>query len=195
VPGCQGSGTSGSDYCIDPPAPAPKPTPPPFNPGPGGTFKLKKYWEPGYFWQEENFERQWCASYNYRRSYCWYGRDRDSCESDQMYLDKCGDYDQEFEFLDVGNSEVLIRTALGDRRCWQRSGNSRIYLQPCDSGQSSQRWIAQNGGFNNFRFEISPVGATSRCAANDHHPKAREVVELHSCNGARNSDGSFWERA
>jgi hypothetical protein len=175
----------------------PRPTPPPVNnPGPtGGRFRLKLYWEQGYFWQEESFERRWCASYNYRRSYCWYGRDRDDCEEDQMYIDTCGDYDQSFEFLDVGNSEVLIATVLGSRRCWQRSGNTQIYLRPCNSGETNQRWIAQNGGFNNFRFEISPVGATNRCVTNDHHPKAREVVELHSCTGARNSDTSFWNKA
>ncbi|CAB9518566.1 expressed unknown protein [Seminavis robusta] len=196
VPGCVGTAESGSDYCIQPqptPNPTPQPTPQPFDLGGGNVFKIKLYWEEGYYWQEERFERKWCAAYNYDRSYCWYGDDWDDCEDDELYIDDCDDhYDFDHRFVEVGNDEVLIRLAYEDR-CWQRSG-SRIYLRPCDSGNSNQRWITLGGCFGCDRFELSQRGLDNRCVSNDHHPKSREVVEMHTCDGSRDSDTSYWNR-
>jgi hypothetical protein len=44
---------------------------------PEGSFRLKLYWEEGYTWQNETFEREWCMMYDYDgypgTGLCWYG--------------------------------------------------------------------------------------------------------------------------
>jgi len=96
--------------------------------------------------------------------------------------------------VDLPNDEVLIQLANGDNECWERSGR-RIFVEQCDSGNSRQRWFAPNGSFDGRRFEISQRGFTSQCVTNDHHPKTAEVVELHFCEGARDSDTTYWNKA
>ena len=224
VPGCTGRGESGRDYCISP-GNLP-PTPPPQS-SPSDSFRLKLYWEQGYFWQEETRERKclafiivrlpehavpvhlnfwtllcsigkWCATFDYDGypgpGYCWYGDDSDDCNSNQVYLAKCGnERNQRFRFVDLSNGEVLIQLANNDNECWERS-NRRIYVERCDSNNSRQRWYAPNSSFGGSRFEISQRGFSSQCISNDHHPKAAEVIEMHSCDGSRNSDTSYWNR-
>jgi hypothetical protein len=82
TPGCSGFDASRTDYCVNnnpnsptapapgpaqtipAPGPAPVPAPAPA-PAPASTpaglsnFRLKLYWEPGYFWQEETFGKNY----------------------------------------------------------------------------------------------------------------------------------------
>ena len=163
---------------------------------PPGQFRLKLYWEPGYFWQDETFERRWCAAFDYDGYPCWYGRDSTDCNSNEMYMTRCRDEpNQRFTFIEAGNNEVVIRLGNGENRCWERY-RRRIFLRPCDTGNPLQRWYAPNGDFNGPRFEMSQRGFDSQCVSNDHHPKEGEVVELHSCTGSRapDSETSFWNK-
>jgi len=127
--------------------------------------------EEGYLWQEEDFERKWCATFDYEGT-CWYGLETGSCRSDQIYLSKCdNDYRQSFLFEKLDNDEVLIKLGNRENKCWTRSSRS-IYLRSCDPTDRLQRWFAPNGSFDGPRFEISQKGFESQCVANDHHPKA-----------------------
>jgi hypothetical protein len=175
VPGCSGGENDGSDsdYCVLPSAGEVNDNngddsngegvviPAEFSGGPistSGSFRLKKYWEPGYFWQEEPFEREWCAAYRYNGNrddgYCWYGKERRRCRDEQIYIDKCRDSSrQQFRFLQYPNGEVQIRAA-DENRCLEMVGDE-IYLRGCDENESNQRWFAPNGDFNGRRFELS----------------------------------------
>lgn len=59
------------------------------------SFQLKMYWEPGYRWQEEIFERKWCIE-------C----DDGSCSrGHQLEIKKCdGDRNQRFVYEEVPGS-------------------------------------------------------------------------------------------
>lgn len=187
VPGCSGTPSGNLDYCIrknTSPVPAPAPTPP-TSPVPSSglqNFKLKMYWEPGFFWQEESIERKWCM--RCRGGSCSVG--------EKLYIENC-DYDvQRFDFSNVSNDEVLIKLN-GTNRCLERLGQD-IYVRDCDSGKSLQRWWAKVGGFTEGRFELSQKSATNLCVTQRHHPKPDEEVELEPCTTARISDTSFWMR-
>lgn len=195
LPGCAGSLEDETDICVEQnflptSSPTMRPTPRPTF-GPGESFKIRMYWN-NYRWQEENFDRRWCASYDYPRSYCWYeSSDKRSCKSDEMYIDKCGNsrYKQEFELVEFGNEEALIKVA-GQDRCWTRRGDL-IKLEPCDylGGNDRQLFDARDGDFNSNRFEIRNSG---RCVTTHHHPKEREVVQLDGCGTARSAMANYW---
>lgn len=191
VPGCNGRDDGKTDYCVSPSAdPSPPSAPGPSPPAPAPTsssvdqdFKLKMYWEEGYYWQEESFERKWCMR-------CRGG----SCSSgDKIYIEECDDDGVErFDFDYVNRDEVLIKIN-GSDRCLERAGRD-IYVRSCDSGKSLQRWWAKTGDFDESRFEISQLGATNLCVTQRHHPKPDEEVELEPCTQARESQTSFWQR-
>lgn len=188
VPGCSGNDNSRTDYCIASNAsPIASPTPaPPTGPSASSglqNFKLKLYWEQGYFWQEETFERKWCM--RCRGGSCSLG--------EKLYIEECDDSGvQRFDFDDLGSDEILIRLH-GTSRCLERS-NKDIFVRNCDSGKSNQLWWAKVGGFDEYRFEISQKSATNLCVTQRHHPKPDEEVELEPCTQARAGETSFWER-
>ncbi len=188
VPGCSGTAISNLDYCIRSNAsPVAAPTPvaptgPTTSSGPQD-FKLKLYWEPGYFWQEESFERKWCMR-------CLGG----SCSvGEKLYIEECDDDGvQRFDFDYVSSDEVLIKLH-GTNQCLERS-NKDFFVRNCNSGKSLQRWWAKVGNFDEYRFEISQKAASNLCMTQRHHPKAGEDVHLEPCTVARSGDTSFWER-
>ena len=170
-----------------PQPPGPSPTPPPASPpspasGPSN-FKLKIYWQEGYFWQEESFERKWCM--RCLGGVCGVG--------DQIFIEACDDNGvQRFDFEYVSSDEVLIKLS-GTNRCLQRS-NRNIFVRNCSSTTSLQKWWAKVGQFNGDRFEISQKSAPDMCVTQPHHPKSGEKVYLEPCSQPRESDTSFWER-
>lgn len=196
VPGCNGSDSSRTDYCImpigsptaPPPTPSPIPSPvasPVSNPTSAiqQNFKLKLYWEQGYFWQEETFERKWCM--RCRQGFCDFG--------DKLYIEECDDSGvQRFDFQSLNADEVLI-ILHGTNKCLERQ-NRDIFIRVCDQGEQLQRWFAKVGEFDEFRFEISQFTASNLCITQRHHPKPDEEVELEPCTQARNGETSFWER-
>lgn len=205
VPGCDGglNESSTADFCVwdgigDPPGPEPTP--------PNGTFRLKLYWEEGYTWQNETFEREWCMMYNFDGypgigfDRCWRARDAIKCDPNQVFIAKCvtGEPRQWFTFIDLGNSsgvdEILIQTGDGER-CFERYERD-IWLEECDEENSLQRWYALNESFDGPRFEISQLGFETQLITNDHHPKSGEIVEMHHAEASRANDSqsSFWNK-
>jgi len=160
---------------------------------PEGTFRLKLYWEEGYRWQNETFEREWCMNYNYNgypgTGVCWYGREATNCTSSEIYMGLCLNDDprQWFTYVDVGTSytdnddhpEVMIQTS-GESppRCMTRKSNS-IYLSPeCDPDNDDQRFYALRGDLRGDRFELSQyrVFDSDTCITSAHHPKSGKVL-------------------
>jgi Cytolethal distending toxin A/C domain len=133
---------------------------------------------------------------------CWYGRERLDCQPDQVYVSKCSeDPRQYFEFIRIAGNQVLFKVH-GRNLCFESGPNPRpngvkqIFLRPCDPSKSSQQWFAPNGDFDGYRFEASQEENRNLCMTQDHHPKAAEVVELHSCTAARSLQHltSYWNK-
>ena len=136
-----------------------------------------------------------CATYHYQHNgKCWYGRKSKTCRNDQVYIAKCNQYKgQRFMFVKVSGNEVLIKVGDGRNLCFERYSRE-IFLRTCDSSKERQRWFAPKGSFDGPRFEVSQHSLSNQCMTQDHHPKAGEVVELHSCRAARSKshETSYW---
>ena len=193
VPGCAGSDPSRTDYCVrgngdgDPvPTPAdaaPEPIGSPPSPSAGlSNFRLKLYWQQGYYWQEESFERKWCMSCR-----------NDGCkDGNKIYISECGGKSQRFDFVEVDDDQALIQLH-GKNLCFEREYKD-IYVYPCDFQNPRQQWFAKKGAFDDYRFEISQIGFSGYCITQRHHPKTDEEVELEPCTLARRGETSFWNR-
>jgi hypothetical protein len=142
---------------------------------------------------------RWCATFDYTGEpgpgHCWYGDQSLGCNSDQLYISKCSfERNQWFTFEPTPSGEVLIKLGNDKNQCWERLRRS-IYIRTCDPNNPLQRWFALNGSLDDGdRFELSQQGFTNQCMTNAHHPKAGEVVEMHSCRASRapDSETSFW---
>ncbi|CAB9509454.1 expressed unknown protein [Seminavis robusta] len=219
VRGCDGYDGSKTDYCVLPrggimpttptnpgtptKSPTSRPTDRPTTDSPTSQspkFRLKLYWEDGYYWQEETRERKWCAVFDYKGlpgdGRCWYGRQRRACRPDQVYVTKCKDeYRQYFRFVKLGSNLVQIKLGDGRNLCFQRV-STQIFLRTCDEKNKYQQWYAPNGSFDGSKFELSQHSNPRQCMTQAHHPKAGEVVETHSCKAARSDEHetSFWNK-
>jgi hypothetical protein len=159
-------------------------------------IRLKLYWECGYTWQEERFEREWCMQ-------C---RNAGCSEGNKLYIFECGINSQRFDLNTTNDGEVLIQlngttTLNGPRLCLERFNPERdIFLKECDESNSLQRWLFSD--FNGDRFEISPTvnntdntdNVTDLCITQRHHPKEDEEVEMEPCEQARDGITSYWNR-
>jgi len=141
----------------------------------------------------------WCAAFDYEgydgEGGCWYNNTNwGTCNATQLYISECKDADnQQFTFVPLANDAVLIQPYQdSENRCLERF-ETEVELRTCDAQNSMQQWIALNGSFDDYRFEISMKGFTSQCMASSHHPKAGEVIEMYWCEGKRESETSFWE--
>jgi hypothetical protein len=175
VPGCGGSGEMGTDYCYDPN------DGPSVDPGRGfGGFALKMFWQPGYYWQEESFERQWCME-------CGGG----SCDyDDKLYIKQCSATSTRFETLSNEGNGVQIQIR-GTDLCLERTGGPYVRTRTCDSSTWRQRWIRN---LDSSRFEIHPVGEDWNCLTTDHQPKANEEVFVQDCWTAAESNSEYWNK-
>jgi hypothetical protein len=144
------------------------------------SFRLRLYWEEGYYWQEERGETFWCMECGECR------------ENDSVYIKWCGDSIRQ-QFTKVGDT---IRPLSDQALCFTMTGthseNRPIRLVPCmdkRSGSDEQRF----GGFHpNERFELHPLGDTSLCLSQAHHPKDDERVWPDSCTTTRGDTTSYW---
>ena len=150
-----------------------------------GTFRLKLYWEEGYYWQCEHIERKWCM--HCRNSKCALG--------DEIYVSNCSDVSQRFEFVSVttDNKQVLVKVA-NQNLCFEKYRNHNFNLQSCNASNLYQQWFAGAGGFDEYRFELTPVWNMTYCATQRHEPKADEHVHLETAEVARMTKTSFWNR-
>ena len=191
VPGCSG-GTEAlgpSDFCIDTSSDkepsTPSPTQAPIDPPPptatAESFRLKLYWEPGYFWQEERIHRKWCMK-------C-----RNGCRpGNRVHIVDCAKNPTKWTFLKLDNDEIQVRVK-NENLCLEREGR-RISLRICKHSILRQRWFASDGSLApGERFEISPRGRPKMCITQRHHPKHGEEIQLEpTLRTRRYSDTSYW---
>jgi len=153
----------------------------------GNEFRLKLYWEEGYYWQESTNEKWWCMS----------------CEDDgncvlgaKMKLRDCklkSDLDTTFiatSYSDDGHQLRVTNTNL----CLQKMGARRaIKLKKCMKPRSKHLRLQLFKGYKpNEKFDLRPSSYSDRCLSNHHHPKAREVLYAETCEKAHRSETGYW---
>lgn len=184
----------------------PRPSPPAVPPENSGVVQLKLFWQEGYRWQNETYDRKWCMISDYDgfpgNGVCHYGNDVLDCNRDHLYIGKCLPHDTRQWFMMEGlgarfsgseeDPEVMIRT--WDGRCVQRQHNAIRLTKNCNPRDQTQRFFAVRGKFDlgdqNNRFELGQYrGYTHEsCVTTAHHPKSGEVVEFHNCEAARSKE-------
>ena len=166
--------------------------------------QIRLYWEPTYFWQEEEEERKWCMMYDYDglpgTGKCWYEQETRPCNSEELYMAKCNnDRRQKLDLVMLSlpdeNKEVFMIKAPGKAQCLELQDDRSILFRECDAQSEQQHWKTTNGSLDDIRFEIVPVGLPNHCVTQHHHPKAGEVIRIYRCELPRASESltSFWE--
>lgn len=190
IPGCSGTPAWNHDYCINP-ADLEQPSDIELPGTPSEGFELKLYWEEGYFWQEENFERPWCLRCDAPMPECFPGQ--------RVYLTECdGSTDplSTFQFVNLPNGAFYIKILPSDL-CLEIGANPRretILAQPCDPFDEKQLFFARNGqAVLGDRFEIHPVLGNDDCVGNQHHPKFGEGLFVWPCSLSRAWTTALWQ--
>lgn len=163
------------------PRPTPRPTFKPVAPTPiSGNFRLRLYWEKGYYWQESTKETFWCMETD------------DSDEGDEVYVDWCKSDKDEQRWVKVGNT---FRPDDDTSLCMTTTGTSEsnpIRLYKCD-GRIEQEFISPNLVAKNVKFQMKPKKyGGSRCLTQQHHPKADERVYPEECGPAIRDTTGYW---
>ncbi|KAL7466768.1 hypothetical protein ACHAXS_007054 [Conticribra weissflogii] len=151
-------------------------------------FRLKLYWEEGYFWQERTEERWWCMQ-------CVDKLGNFVCEKDsRIQLRNCrtkSDLDAIFTYISFGDGGYQFRIANTNNMCLQKMGDRRaIRVKPCKDDQMLQRFVGFDPDLD--RFDLRPLDYTDRCLTNHHHPKPNETVYAETCKRAHNYDTGYW---
>ncbi|CAJ1933104.1 unnamed protein product [Cylindrotheca closterium] len=219
VPGCNGNGAAGTDYCFDPSktdAPSEKPTPAPVTAKPTSqglgdpthNFMMRLYWSIDYFWQETKKEAWWCMECTKCDEYSLGdgpnhgcvtpGSRSSSCAPGHLiWIRKCTDTRRKFEWNIVSNpgSGDQIR-ADGTNLCFHTVDNRYLEIQPCDNTRSEQLFMPIA---DLDRFELRPY-SQRRWSRNDaicltqmHHPKEKELIGMQPCRRALGHETLYWE--
>ncbi|GKY90745.1 hypothetical protein MPSEU_000047400 [Mayamaea pseudoterrestris] len=191
VPGCLGGAmdNTDTDYCIDPYELQSIPPQNSDNRGHSGSvFALKIYWQPGYKWQGETFERKWCMRCN---------NDNPSCSAgNRIYITNC-DIDTlttEWIFNYVSGDVFQVKVSTSNN-CLTVPDDDKepIIVDTCDSSNDHQLFRAQNGQAAwGSHFELNPVWASDGCVGDTHHPKYGETVYVWKCETSRKWTTNAW---
>lgn len=172
--------------------------PAPVTPIGDGPFRLKMHWQEGYFWQEEEEEKQYCMACTScdRNNISEFSREEAGCREspdcnrdDLLWIQECNPgFGAEFRaepFFDG----TMIRVS-GTTNCVTHTASRYITLQRCSEDNSRQKWttISVDGP-----FELRPIyDKTDHCITQHHHPKSYEVVGLKPCEEANQDDTGEW---
>ena len=139
--------------------------------GPPSVFSLKMHWEEGYCWQEE---------YSLHRKWCW--ECKEGCKArGTLWWQTCdGKSDQKFTYL-ADSEGGRFKTAYHNL-CLHRVSNTQYVLKECSSDKAQ---IIVGVRMDGEPFELSPLGNSSLCINQAHHPKAGEIVENTICKISR----------
>ena len=188
---------------------------------PNYAFKVRLFWQSGYFWQFQWHQEFYCMECvkcdDYGSRDGWeYGcerypsgfRDSSSCQNgDMIWIMDCPDGGVKFNFITVERTGILVRldqTGL----CLERgvyaleNGNYEfkdrlIVVRPCDLSNSQQWWQ----DFSDLsKFELRPYDHVdlsdtegAMCVSQLHHPKEGEIVSMHECRLCRLYETRYWE--
>jgi hypothetical protein len=154
-------------------------------------FRLKLYWEDGYYWQEETFERPWCVRCTSL-----------GCQVDGAMIivncDNDGNHGEPdlFRFLQLPSTDGTATFQIQEitsELCFQRTQDRQISLQPCQAELLRQQFFSSGGNVAiGDRFQMQPLDYPGFCVTQDHHPKYGEFLELQSCPYAEYSETSYW---
>jgi len=180
VPSCAGAGAADNDYCIRPSDETAKPPIP-------GAFRLKLYWEPGFEWQEQFWEQEWCM-----RCESSMKSEGGPCELfDTFTTETCNDDTTWFVFENLAsNGETQLQIA-ESALCLELIGQRQIELRTCVASSARQKFVAGLGSFGGEKFELKTV-VNGGCLSQHHHPKPDEIIYRNDCETTRDSDTSFW---
>ncbi|GKY93486.1 hypothetical protein MPSEU_000316100 [Mayamaea pseudoterrestris] len=148
-------------------------------------FVLKMYWQEGYRWQQETFERKWCMRCDSSQQECASGRG--------IYVTNCdADMTTNWEYLNLADGSFSLRLRDADL-CMQANGFARVTVEPCDLSNPSQNWRGVNGvaEFNN-RFELRAQPYPNDCVTQQHHPRQGEFLYLYPCELPESDTTNFW---
>ena len=157
----------------------------PFAQNTQGSAFLKLYWEPGYTWQEETFERRWCM------------RCRGSCSQyNRIELTPC---DYGHVPTQITLKEVLpilinwMQIEVADSGLCLQAIPERdvIFLNGCNRWTVNQ-WFYGSPESDTDRFEIRPFIEPDQCLTQIHHPKDDEEIIIQYCDVARADNTSYW---
>ena len=145
-------------------------------------FRLKLYWETGYFWQEKVTEKFWCMS-------C----PSEECKrNDKMELRDCKKKsDQDAQFVATSTGKGHQFRVANSNLCLQKNSRGRaIKLKPCNAKNKLQHFE----GFKSDgeKFDLRPSSSTKRCLSQHHHPKSGEIIYAETCHKAHRVDTGYW---
>ncbi|KAL3816444.1 hypothetical protein ACHAXA_001026 [Cyclostephanos tholiformis] len=152
------------------------------------TFRLKLYWQEGFYWQGNDEDPVYCMECS---------SSNDCKVGNEIIIKHCSSA-RDQKFTEVGGT---IRPAMDTTLCFTVMGYGRaedndgdpitepIQLQSCDGDNSNQKFV---GFRNSGRFELGPIGHTDRCLGQAHHPKSYEMIHPKSCATGRIDTTSYW---
>lgn len=199
IPGCEGKGERGKDYCTNPSLALGDPN---------YRFQLRLYWHQNFFWQETHEETWWCMECTKCDEYslgdgpnhgCVVpGSAGSSCQEGHMiWIRRCKDDRRLYEFNILKNSGSGDQVRVdGTNLCLSTVDNRYLELKKCNKDSSRQLFKPVT---NLSKFELLPYYqrnwsiSNARCLSQLHHPKDKELVGLHQCETARNHQTLYWE--
>ena len=192
VPGCNGgtSDQTSDDFCIDPyELQSIPPQQDSLHHGSGSTFELKLYWQQGYMWQGESFERRWCMRCSSDNLACSPGH--------RVYLTNC-DVDTlatKWQFNYISGSTFMVKDANSNTCLSVPNDLSQpIEVDTCNSGNDRQHFVAGSGGVatRGTPFELHPAWALEGCVGDEHHPKYGETLFVWKCTTSERWTTNQW---
>ena len=190
VPGCTGTPVQNVDYCVNP---ADLSMPGSIQGTSSETFRLKMYWQQGYFWQDLPTDPVFCMKCDDVTPGCFAGQNVfvAPCEAN-ITTEEPTDFN--FVFLPSGGAfYIKIETS---NLCLTLPPN-RIHLpltvEPCSPYNELQLFFVYNGQATaDSQFEIHPVTASDYCLDITHHPKIGERIFAWPCYYPRIWTTSLW---
>eukprot|EP00980_Cylindrotheca_fusiformis_P013873 scaffold3598_cov115-Cylindrotheca_fusiformis.AAC.9 len=191
--------------------------PPTYTPiDPNHDFKMRLFWQKGYYWQE-SWDETWfcvectkCDSYG-RKNGRDYGCEKrgngesENCgEGDMFWVHRCSDRGSEFNIIDNGDLGMQVRLA-GTNLCMGRGAISKetdhfnehlMQAMKCDKHDKFQQWapIKSLSRFELRAFEdVDRSEEDAMCVSQLHHPKNEEVLSMFECKLCRIYETRYWE--
>ena len=162
-------------------------------------FRLRMYWEQGFYWQEKDRERYWCiectkcSSLNFSDNGggCEFV---DQCEvGHQLWLHGCRKgYGHNFQAVTVGDFHQI--KVAGTELCVGRYLKRYVTIQNCNLYNRNLLWqkIRADGG----PFDLKPADGSRDpepfCVTQQHHPKPYEILGVKECDLAHLWETGYW---
>eukprot|EP00980_Cylindrotheca_fusiformis_P013865 scaffold3598_cov115-Cylindrotheca_fusiformis.AAC.1 len=183
----------------------PTPGPPTYAPiSPNHDFKMRLFWQKGYYWQESWREMRYCVECTKCDSYgskdgweygCQRRNNGDCGEGDMFWVNRCNGGSK---VNIVNNGDLGLQVRMADTNlCMRRFSDDRLLKAvKCDKNDKSQQWAPIN---TLSRFELRALEHDglpedeAMCVSQLHHPKNEEILAMHGCKDSRIYETRYWE--